>query len=239
MFVLITRQLEQSEKFSSLLNKENIRNFILPVLCIKNIKPNINDIKNLRKSNLIIFTSQNSVISLMKDLPQDELYSKKIAVIGKSTEKVLNEIKINVDIVPKSDFTSESLVQEIKKNKIQNEKIIIIKGIGGRNFLHEELSKNNIVFNDLNVYERYLPNNINKVPQSIWDDISHICITSTNILKNLIEVCSILKLEILENIIFVSGNERIAGKIKKYFPKNKILVSLNPTNEEMIKTILN
>jgi len=239
MFVLITRQLKQSEKFSSLLSKEGIENYIFPVLCIKNIKPNINDIRNLKESNLIIFTSQNSVTSLMKDLSPNELYGKKIAVIGKATEKILKNININVDIVPKSDFTSESLLNEIKKNKIKNKKIIIIKGIGGRNFLHKELSKNNILFNDVDVYERYLPNNITKIPPSIWSNISHICITSTDILENLIKACDILKLEILENIIFVSGNKRIKNKIKEFFPKNKILVSLNPTNEEMLKTIIN
>jgi uroporphyrinogen-III synthase len=239
MFVLITRQLKQSEKFSSLLIKEGIENYIFPVLCIKNIKPNINDIRNLKESNLIIFTSQNSVTSLMKDLSPNELYGKKIAVIGKATEKILKNININSDIVPKSDFTSESLLHEIKKNKIKNKKIIIIKGIGGRDFLHKELSKNNILFNDVAVYERYLPNNITKIPPQIWSNISHICVTSTDILENLIKACDILKLEILENIIFVSGNKRIKNKIKEFFPKNKILVSLNPTNEEMLKTIIN
>ena len=45
--------------------------------------------------------------------------------------------------------------------------------------------------------------------------------------------------DILKNIIFVSGNQRIATAVKKSFPTNKILVSLNPTNEEMLNTILN
>ena len=82
-----------------------------------------------------------------------------------------------------------------------------------------------------------MPNNIPKIPTLIWNNISHICITSTDILENLVKACNILKLEILENIVFVSGNVRIKNKIKKIFPKNKILVSSNPTNEEMLKTI--
>ena len=37
---------------------------------------------------------------------------------------------------------------------------------------------------------------------------------------------------------FISGNERIGYKIREFFPKNKILISENPTNQAMLITIL-
>ena len=82
MFILITRQLEQSEKFSDILNKENIKNFIFPVIEIKKIKLRALDLENIRGSNFIIFTSQNSVISLIQELDIKDLIGKKIAAIG-------------------------------------------------------------------------------------------------------------------------------------------------------------
>ena len=42
----------------------------------------------------------------------------------------------------------------------------------------------------------------------------------------------------LKEIIFISGNEKIANVIKTNFPNNNILISSNPTNEEMLKMVL-
>ena len=98
MYILITRQLEQSKKFSFLLKEENIENFILPVINIKNVKPKDCDLKNLHNSNFIIFTSQNSVTALMANLLPENLNGKKIAAIGNPTKKILNDMKIHVDI---------------------------------------------------------------------------------------------------------------------------------------------
>ena len=39
MHILITRQIDQSKKFSNILNNLNIKNTIFPVICIKKIKP--------------------------------------------------------------------------------------------------------------------------------------------------------------------------------------------------------
>jgi len=238
MFILITRQLEQSEKFSDILNKENIKNFIFPVIEIKKIKLRALDLENIRGSNFIIFTSQNSVISLIQELDIKDLIGKKIAAIGEPTKKTLNDLGIHVDICPKSNFTSESLFQEIRSNNIVNKKIIIIKGVGGRNYLHEKLSEDNYIFNDLDVYERELPSNLNNLSMRIFLDITHICVTSIAVLDNFIKISDILRFEISENITFIAGNRRIAEIVKGRFSRNKIIVSLNPSNKEMLNTIL-
>ena len=238
MYVLITRQLEQSQKFASVLEESNIKNIILPVMSIKNIKLKNVDIKNIQKSDLVIFTSQNSVVSLMKTLSPKDFVGKNIAAIGGATKKILGDYKIKVNISPEEDFTSESLLNEIKKNKIIKKKVIIIKGIGGRNHLHKKLSEDNIVFDDIECYERYFPENLNDFHSFTFKDITHVCITSIDILNNFKKTCDILNLKVFKKIIFVSGNQRIASAVKKSFPTNETLVSLNPTNEEMLNTIL-
>ena len=145
MFILITRQLEQSEKFADILNKENIKNVILPVIQIKKIKLKTINLENIKNSNFVIFTSQNSATLLMQQLDIKNLIGKKIAAIGVSTKKKLNDLGVHVDIFPESDFTSESLFEEIESNNIVNKKIIIVKGVGGRNYLHKKLSRTAIL----------------------------------------------------------------------------------------------
>lgn len=238
MHILITRQIEQSKKFSYLLKEKNIENSIFPVIRIKNIQIKKEDEENFEKSNFVIFTSQNSVTSLMKNWEDINFNGKKIAAIGESTKTILNTFNINVDIVPKFNFTSESLLEEIVGNNINNKKIVIIKGLEGRNYLHKQLSRNNTVLNDINVYGRYLPENIDKLTLDNMPNFTHVCITSIEILNNFIKIKNILEFTISKHIIFISGNERISKKIKEEFPHNNVLISINPTNKEMLKTIL-
>ena len=106
MHILITRQIEQSKKFSYLLKEKNIENSIFPVIRIKNIQIKKEDEENFEKSNFVIFTSQNSVTSLMENWEDINFNGKKIAAIGESTKTILNTFNINVDIVPKFNFTS-------------------------------------------------------------------------------------------------------------------------------------
>ena len=96
-----------------------------------------------------------------------------------------------------------------------------------------------MVFDDIESYERCLPENLNDFHSFTFKKITHVCITSIDILNNFKKICDILNLEVLKNIIFVSGNQRIAAAVKKSFPANKNLISLNPTNEEMLNAILN
>ena len=92
--------------------------------------------------------------SLIKNIDILNLKDKKIAAIGSSTKKLLNSLGIEVNIFPKSNFTSESLYKEIKNNDISGKKIAIIKGLGGREYLKKQLSLENHVYDDINVYSR-------------------------------------------------------------------------------------
>jgi len=238
MNVLITRQINQSKKFSSLLNDKNIENIIFPTIYIKNISLTKKNLKDIHIADFIIFTSQNAVSSIKKDLANIDLSNKKIAAIGKSTQEYLDDLKVKVDIVPKEDFTSEALLKEIKKNNIINNTVLIIKGIGGRNFLHEEISKNNFVLDDLNVYKRCLPENYSNNSNFSLKEISHICITSVEILNNFSKIMNDIEQDITKNIIFTCGNERIAEEVIKIYKNNKVVISKNPSNKEMLKALL-
>ena len=103
MHILITRQIDQSKNFSNILDKLNIKNTIFPVISIKSIQPDKHNLDNLKNSDFVVFTSQNSVTSLIKNIDILTLKDKKIAAIGGSTKKLLNNLGIKVNIFPKSN----------------------------------------------------------------------------------------------------------------------------------------
>ena len=238
MLVLITRQEERSKEFASMLNNKNIKNISFPVLDIETLMPTDANLSDLNKSNFLIFTSQNSVIAFMDLFSKADLTGKKVASIGIATKSALEKFQINVDISPKEDFTSEKLLEEITKFKFKNELIVIIKGKEGRSFLRDELSKKYNVLDDINIYERKISKKFNEIDIASLNEVSHICITSADILKNLLEIYVLLGLKIKESVFFVAGNKRIEKEIKKVFLNNRIIVADNPTNEAMLNAIL-
>jgi len=67
------------------------------------------------------------------------------------------EIRRLVNFSPKynpSDFSSEGMIEAIKESSKPGHTFVIIKGIGGRNYIEDELTKNNIFVKSYCVYER-------------------------------------------------------------------------------------
>ena len=47
-----------------------------------------------------------------------------------------------------------------------------------------------------------------------------------------------MKKNITEDIIFACGNQRIADEVIKNYKNNRLIISKNPSNKEMLKTLL-
>ena len=238
MLVLITRQKENAQEFAKILNKENIKNISFPVLDIETLTPTDANLDDLNKSTFLIFTSQNSVTAFMDLFSKADLIGKKVASIGTATKKSLENFQIKVDISPQEDFTSEKLLEEIAKFELKNDLIVIVKGKEGRSFLRDELSKKYNVLNDINIYERKIPKNIYPTDVSSLNKVSHICITSVDVLKNFSDIYTSLGLKVKKEVFFIAGNKRIEEEIKKNFSDNRTITAENPSNEAMLDIIL-
>jgi len=238
MLVLITRQKENAQEFAKILNKENIKNISFPVLDIETLTPTDANLDDLNKSTFLIFTSQNSVVAFMDLFSKADLIGKRVAAIGAATKKALENFHIEVYVSPQEDFTSEKLLEEITKFELEDELIVIVKGKEGRSFLRDELSKKYNVLNDINIYERKIPKNIYPADVSSLNKVSHICITSVDVLKNFSDIYTSLGLKVREEVFFIAGNKRIEEEIKKNFSNNRTIIAKNPSNEAMLDIIL-
>ena len=164
MHVLITRQIEQSKKFSSLLDCEGIKNSIFPLIRIKNIRIKKTDIDNIKESNCIIFTSQNSVTSLLEGLEENlDFNAKTIAAIGESTKDLLNEINIklaNITGMVQKDGKVKLYIGNIGEyysiEKIVNNSIGFHKFLTTINYNKENTINNNLVYLEIFYYTIYI-----------------------------------------------------------------------------------
>lgn len=117
---------------------------------------NDNLLSNLDQYDILIFISPEAVYQsakLIRKLPKKVKY----AAIGAMTAKALEEIGLPAAIFPLEDWNSEGLVALPDMQAVKGKKIAIIKGLGGRQWLEEELERRGAKVNLILVYQRALP----------------------------------------------------------------------------------
>ena len=126
-------------------------------------------LSNLKKYQHIIFISTNAVHffverfkNLKIKLPEHIIYSS----IGPTTQKAFeNQFNINVHC-PKKTYDSKNLINNKIFNNLQDEKVLIIRGEGGREVLKDMLEEKGAEVDYGECYIRnYLPINLNKLQE--------------------------------------------------------------------------
>ena len=124
-------------------------------------------LNNLKNYQHIIFISTNAVHFFIErfkclaiKLPNHIIFSS----IGPTTQKALeNEFNINV-YCPEKTYDSKHLIRNKIFNNLQNQKVLIIRGEGGREVLKDILEEKGADVNYGECYIRnYLPMNLNKL----------------------------------------------------------------------------
>lgn len=143
---VITRPEEQSEFFMSRLLERGAEPFLFPV--IETIPPESWELLDAAIQKLdgydgLIFTSVNGVKFFMRRLKEKgkdirELKGLKLYAIGSKTEKAVNALGINVDVVPES-FVAESLIESMGKENIKGKKFLLPRASVAREILPDQL----------------------------------------------------------------------------------------------------
>lgn len=143
---VITRPEEQSEAFMSGLLERGAEPFLFPVietLPPEDWKPLDTAIQRLDSYDGLIFTSVNGVKFFMRRLKEKgkdirELKGLRLYAIGSKTEKAVNALGINVDVVPES-FVAESLIESMGKENIKGKKFLLPRAAVARETLPDQL----------------------------------------------------------------------------------------------------
>ncbi len=171
--VVITRPIKQAMLWAEKLQSENIQSQIISLMEIKSFQndsietESVRLIKNcildLDLFQKIIFVSQNAVEQGMEwieaywpQIPQGvEFFA-----IGETTANLLRSYGVDVQdlsILTNGDMTSETLLLAEGLQNVVDEKILIVRGVGGRGHLAEGLIKRGALVKYCEVYQRQIP----------------------------------------------------------------------------------
>jgi len=219
--VLVTRPAGQAETLCQLIESAGGKANHFPVIDIQPLTA-IDQAESLRAGlsdiDMLIFISRNAVRCIDVLLPGIcRLCAKKaILAVGAATRQALSDNGV-VDVLSvETGSGSEALLAlaALQPERISDKKIIIIRGVGGRELLVEALRQRGAEVEYLEVYRRLKPNVDPCTLKNIWrvERPNAIVVTSTEGLQNLVDMTE----EADRNTLFNTPLIVISSRLQTY-----------------------
>ena len=218
--VIITRPTGQCEVLASLVEAAGGHGFILPAMSIEPTSaasdwpsgcPNINEYQ------LLVFISRNAVkygVHYLSDCDMD------IAAVGPSTAKSLEAEGYPANVVSHQGFTSEALLDHPRLQDLHGKRVLIVRGVGGRDLLKQSMTARGARVDYLEVYCRTEAD----IPAGVLDqvrkelDSGHIrfvTATSVQTLENTLQLLGAEARHLLGRSQLVSASDRVVQKAEE------------------------
>lgn len=236
--VLITRPLHLADSLLKRITDAGGIAYHYPVIRICDVEESeaLNSIlNNLLSFDIAIFISPTAVHKTLEKihvLPEKLI----LAVIGSSTESTLNKYGYQAQIVP-DDFNSESLLQHptFQSENVDNKSIVIFRGVGGREFLGDQLIQRGAKLTYAEIYRRE-KNSLAPLTSDQLASIDVITVSSNEGLQNLFDLTDIeAKSLLLNKPIIVPGSR--AHDLAVHFGFTSITQALNATDDAYMQTL--
>ena len=205
--ILVTRPKQQAANLSEQIQNLGGEAVLFPVLDIEYKADTL--LENWSSDwHKIIFISQNAVTGFLNQVKKQQLSpSTQLVAVGAATAKCLDGNGLEVSITPKENGGSEYLLSMPEMQKLANEKILIVRGEGGRELLADMLKSRQAQVQYCEVYRRVKSTpSLEVCQQAALADIL-IC-TSAESVKNLVSLLATDKLQLIQKPLIVLS-ERI------------------------------
>lgn len=185
--ILVTRPAHQAAELCTLIESVNGVALRFPALEIQPPADQTTPGSLLRQAGIMIFVSPNAVTYGLKLLQGGRLSTQlTLGAVGKATAKVLQAAGYRVDLIPTERFDSEGLLALPGLQRFSGEKIVIVRGEGGRPLLGDSLRERGAEVVYAEVYRRVCPDlDPSHLLQRWSGDVSLIIATSNDILMNI------------------------------------------------------
>ena len=242
--VLVTRPRGQADKLCQLIRAQGGEPVLFPVMTITAVEPPISNaviFDTINACQWVIFVSVNAVGFACSGLAGRSLSlneSVRIAAVGKATAAALMAIDWPVHLVPEAGFNSEALLATDAMQQVKGQRVLIIRGEGGRAKLANELGQRGARVDYLEVYRRTKPRvgNAELNRTLVENKLDVLVITSGEALRNLLELAGENNAKLLKSIPLVVISSRIKNIADK-LGFNQVWVADEPDDTAIVKTI--
>ena len=246
--VLVTRPAHQAQHLCTLIESEGGQTIVFPVLEIQDLQDSgavMRLVQRLDEFDIAIFVSANAVVKAMDlILPRRDWPSHlQIAVVGVRTAEALQEYGLAVDICPEERFNSEALLDLPGMHDMENKKIVIFRGEGGRELLADTLRERGADIEYAEVYRRSRPadipgkNTLNLEDLLVTGKINIIVVTSNEGLRNLWELAGTAGQLVLRHMPLAVISPRTSAAAQALGIKHPAAVAPEANDEGLVAAI--
>ena len=188
MKVLLSRPEGRNQVMADKLKMKGVDYMITPLLSVIATQDSINP-HRLTQADSLIFISTNAVkfaaITLNNQFPNCRYYA-----VGQATADALAQYDITAEVAPENSQDSEGLLSLTTLHNVAKQHIVIVRGIGGRETIEQELTLRQAHVSYWEVYQRAIPNLDTVTVCNQWQlfGIDTIIVTSGEVLENLIKL---------------------------------------------------
>ncbi|MGM0564876.1 MAG: uroporphyrinogen-III C-methyltransferase [Pseudomonadota bacterium] len=237
--VLITRTEAQSARLRELLEAEGARAHCAGVLHIEpdHDNPGVQRAqRQLHQYQHIFFVSANAVeqgLAALGPLPE----TARIGCIGRKTAAALKRAGYRVDDCPESGFTSEDFLALPALQHLKGQRVLIVRGHGGRNQLRETMQARGATVDLAECYHRQLADrDFGPLCRSIeTGEYDVVCPSSSESLALLCQACPG---QALEHLPLIAINETMAKKAREWGFDSIPVIADNATDEAILDALV-
>jgi uroporphyrinogen-III synthase len=242
--VLVTRPEQQSMPLCRLLESSGAIAVRLPAIDIKPAGNTIElsaEIGALEAFDLIVFTSANAVrfgAPLLRRKPNLSL-----AAIGPATARALILAGHRATVTPTDGYDSESLLRHPLLARMNGRRILIIKGMHGREMLQEQLTQRGAQVIAADVYERvrihYSAAELAALEAKFAaGEIQVITATSAEIAASLLDLAPASLRREFDRVHWLVPGARVAGAVRKLGVIAPILRADTAEDQDLVAAIM-
>ncbi|AKR42062.1 uroporphyrinogen-III synthase [Methylophilus sp. TWE2] len=195
--IAVTRPPEQASRLTAAITAEGGQVISFPLLDIQGLQDLSAfhaAIAPLSQFDWVIFISSNAVQHGMPLLQQAGIPAQlKFAAIGPTTAASLQGFGVTEILTPSERFDSEALLALPALQQMQGQRVLIVRGVGGREVLAETLKQRgaDVVFGEC--YRRVNPQSSAQVLAQAYDEgkLQAIVVTSSEALRFLLDLAQV------------------------------------------------
>lgn len=242
--VLVTRPEHQAQHLCHLIEAEGGSAIRFPALEIHPVpdRPAIKaSIGPVDRFNLVIFVSANAVRYGSELLGQRR--DLRIAAIGRATAQALNAAGHRVSVLPAGGSSSEALLGTTALQHMAGQRVLIVRGRGGRELLGDTLAERGAEVVRAEVYEREPAHPSEEQLaelEELWrhGGIDVYTATSGDLLEALVGLVTPRCRELMDSTALLAGAARVADRAARLGLGSPVILATAPDDEALVEALI-
>ena len=241
--IVITRPAHQAGLLAGLIHAAGGRPIIFPALEIldpADPQPLFDAIDRLETYDLAIFISPNAVTRVMSRMAARRTWPAglRVAAIGKGGVRELERHGIRGVIAPQRAFDSERLLEMPQLQAVAGQRVLILRGDGGRELLGDTLAARGAQVDYVACYRRARPQtDVTPLLQAWGDKAVHaVIVTSSEGLRNLFAMLGKPGESLLQHTPLLAPHPRIAAAARELGCRE--VIETGPGDDGLIAALL-